>query len=169
MPGRRHARAGRSPRASEVGARDEPAGLTGQARVPRSARIDGRDAGGGVARRDRGGDRPTHGGCGRAAGYENRGDSGFGPYPAQASLPMVRAPKADGLARLQRVFRRRCGIGKRSAQALGTVTPCGPRPAPRGSVRRRRIGPDRRNARSSPPLDPLPYRTPGVRPETQRI
>ena len=33
--GRRHARAGRSPRASEVGACGEPAGLTGRARVTR--------------------------------------------------------------------------------------------------------------------------------------
>ena len=169
MPGRRHACAGRSPRASEVGARDEPAGLTGRARVPRWAGIDGQDAGIGAARRDQGRDRPAHGGCGRAADGENRGHPGFEQHSAQASLPMVRAPKAGGLARLQRVFSRRCGIGKRSAQALGTVTPCGPRPAPRGSVGRRPIGPDRRNAHSSPPRNPRPYTTPGARPGTRTI
>ena len=38
----RHARAGRSPRASEVGAREEPEGLTAGARVTRWRAVDGR-------------------------------------------------------------------------------------------------------------------------------
>ncbi|MDE0002027.1 MAG: hypothetical protein OXQ29_04995 [Rhodospirillaceae bacterium] len=44
-------------------------------------------------------------------------DSGVGRHAVKANLSMVPVAEAGGLPVVARVFCRRCGIGKRSAQA----------------------------------------------------
>ena len=68
----------------------------------------------------------------RAVVYGMHDDSGVGPHAVKANLLMVPAAEAGGLPVVARVFRRRGGIGKRSAQASGTVTRMG-RDPPRGA------------------------------------
>ena len=80
-----------------------------------------------------------------------RGNSGVELQPDNASLRMVRLLDAGGLPALPRVFCARGGNGKRSAPGVRDRYPYGTRPALRGSVRRRRIGPGQRDANSFPP------------------
>ena len=96
-------------------------------------------------------------GCGVDYGMQD--DSGAGPHADKANLRTVRVPDAGGLPAWARVFYGQRGIGKRSAPGVSGPLSVWDETRSRGSVRRRRIGPGRRDAHSSPTRMPRPSRS----------
>ena len=74
----------------------------------------------------------ARGESGRAMVYGMLDDSGVGPHADKANLSTVRAVEAGGMPIVARVFRRRRGIGKRSAPGVRDRYPKG-RDPPRGA------------------------------------